>query len=88
MSHMSREKLDLVNRTKKVIGQLEAVLRALDADAQCADVLQRLAAARGAINSLMAELMEDHIRNHMPRNSKSAAEAAEDLIGIVRTYLK
>src|SRR5260370_36320611 len=69
MSHMSREKLDLVNRTKKVIGQLESVLRALNEDEPCADVLQRLSAARGAINSLMAELMEDHIRNHMPRNS-------------------
>jgi len=36
----------------------------------------------------MAELMEDRTRNHMPRNSKSADEATEDLIGIVRTYLK
>ena len=88
MSHTSREKLDLVNRTKKVIGQLESVLKGLNDDEQCSEVLRRLAAARGAINSLMAELMEDHIRNHMPRNSKSADEAAEDLIGIVRTYLK
>jgi len=69
-------------------GQLEGTLRALNDDEQCANVLQRLAAARGAINSLMAELMEDHIRNHMPRNSKSSDEATEDLIGIVRTYLK
>jgi FrmR/RcnR family transcriptional regulator, repressor of frmRAB operon len=88
MPHLSREKLDLVNRTKKVVGQLESVLRALNEDVPCADVLQRLAAARGAINSLMAELMEDHIRNHMPRNNKSSEEAAEDLIEIVRTYLK
>ena len=65
MSHTSREKLDLVTRTKKVIGQLESVLRAL-----------------------MGELMEDHIRNHMPRNSKSSEEAADDVIQIVRTYLK
>jgi DNA-binding FrmR family transcriptional regulator len=63
-------------------------LRALNEDEQCADVLQRLAAARGAINSLMAELMEDHIRNHMSRTSKSSVEATEDLIGIVRSYLK
>lgn len=88
MSHTSREKLDLVNRTKKVIGQLESVLRGLTEDEQCAEVLQRLAAARGAINSLMGELMEDHIRNHMPRKTKSSEEAAEDLIEIVRTYLK
>ena len=88
MSHSSREKLDLVNRTKKVIGQLEGVLRNLNTDEPCADILQRLSAARGAINSLMGELMEDHIRNHMPRNSKSAGEAADDVIQIVRTYLK
>jgi DNA-binding FrmR family transcriptional regulator len=88
MSQTPREKLDLVNRTKKVIGQLEATLRALNNDEQCADILQRLAAARGAINSLMAELMEDHIRNHMPRKSRSSEEAVEDLIGIVRSYLK
>jgi DNA-binding FrmR family transcriptional regulator len=88
MSNIPREKLELVSRTKKVIGQMESVLRGLEEDAHCADVLQRLAAARGAINSLMGELMENHIRNHMPRKTKSSAEAAEDLVEIVRTYLK
>jgi len=88
MSHLSREKLDLVTRTKKIVGQLESALRALNADEPCADVLQRLAAARGAINSLMGELLEDHVRNHMPRNSRSSEEAAEDVIEIIRSYLK
>lgn len=88
MAHMDREQLDLVNRTKKVIGQLESVLRALEEDAHCADVLQRLAAARGAINSLMGELLEDHILNHMPRKNKASAEAAQDIVEIVRMYLK
>lgn len=88
MSHLSREKLDLINRTKKVMGQLESVLRGLNDDIPCADVLQRLSAVRGAVNGLMAELMEDHIRNHMPRRNKTSEEAAEDLIEIVRSYLK
>ena len=88
MSHLSREKLDLINRTKKVIGQLEAAERALNEDEPCAEVLHRLAAARGAINSLMAELMEDHIRHHMPAKTKTSEEAADDLIEIVRSYLK
>lgn len=88
MTHIAKEKLELVSRSKKIIGQMESVLRGLEEDAHCADVLQRLAAARGAINSLMGELMEDHIRNHMPRKNKSSAEAAEDLVEIVRTYLK
>lgn len=88
MPHISREKLDLINRTKKVVGQLEAVQRALEEDVACADLLQRLAAARGSINSLMGELLEDHIRNHMPQNTKSSQEAADDVIEIIRTYLK
>jgi DNA-binding FrmR family transcriptional regulator len=88
MSHLSREELDLVNRTKKVIGQLESVLRALNEHAPCADVLHRLSAARGAVDSLMAELMEAHIRNHMNRKGKPSEDAAEDLIEIVRTYLR
>lgn len=87
MSHISQEKLDLLNRTKKVVGQLESVERALNDDAPCAEVLQRLAAVRGAVNGLMRELLEDHIRNHMPRTPKSS-EAADDVIEIVRTYLK
>jgi DNA-binding FrmR family transcriptional regulator len=88
MSHLSHEKLDLVSRTKKLIGQLESSLHAIEDDAHCAEILQRLAAARGSLNALMAELMEDHILNHMPRKNKSSAEAAQDLIEIVRTYLK
>jgi len=88
MSHMTRERIELVSRTKKVIGQLKSVQRALEEDAHCADVLQRLAAARGAINGLMGELLEDHILNHMPRKNKASAEAAQDIIEIVRTYLR
>jgi len=88
MAHPSRDKLNLVRRSKKITGQMESVIRALDADAPCAEVLQRLAAARGAINSLMAELMEDHVRHHMPKKTKATAEAAEDLIEIIRSYLK
>lgn len=88
MSHPSREKMDLVNRTKKIRGQLDSVERALQEDAPCVEVLQRLASARGAINSLMAELMEDHVLHHMPAKTKTSVGAAEDLIGIIRSFLK
>ncbi len=80
--------MDLLSRTRKIQGQLESVERALNEDAPCVDVLQRLAASRGAINSLMAELIEDHIREHMAKKSKTSEDASEDLIEIVRSYLK
>jgi DNA-binding FrmR family transcriptional regulator len=88
VSHLSREKLDLLNRTRKIRGQIDSVERGLEADAACADVLQRLAAARGAINGLMAELLEDHVRHHMPQKTRTSAEAVDDIIEVIRSYLK
>ena len=88
MSHLDRDKQKLVARIKRIRGQVDSIERSLTADNDCAEILMLLANVRGGINSLMAELMEDHIRNHMPRNSKSLEEAADDVIHIVRTYLK
>jgi DNA-binding FrmR family transcriptional regulator len=69
---------------------LDAVERALTADQDCGDQLMLLAAVRGGINSLMGEVMEDHIRFHLTLGSKEqiAPELAEDLIDLVRAYLK
>jgi DNA-binding FrmR family transcriptional regulator len=50
-----------------------------------------LAAIRGGVNSLMAEILEDHIRLHIAhpdRGKESNEELTEDLIGLVRAYLK
>jgi len=81
-----REKL--VTRARRVRGQIEAVERALsNQEEECADTLQLLAAARGAINSLMAEVMEGHIREHIGRG-RASEEVTEDLLAIVRAYLK
>ena len=62
MSHITREKTKLLNRVRRIRGQIEAVERALEQEIGCADVLQLIAGARGAINGLMLEVMEDHIR--------------------------
>jgi len=81
-----REKL--VTRARRIRGQIEAVERALANEKEdCADTLQLLAACRGAINSLMAEVMEDHIRDHIG-GSRASQEVTEDLLAIVRAYLK
>ncbi|WP_027867390.1 metal/formaldehyde-sensitive transcriptional repressor [Massilia alkalitolerans] len=89
--HTAREKAKLLARVRRIRGQVEAIERALEGDAGCADVLQLVAAARGATNGLMAELIEDHIREHVvgPERSKVEQEAAVDeLIDVVRAYLK
>lgn len=84
-----RERLKLLNRVKRIRGQITAVERALSEDDDCPDVLMQLAAARGAINSLMAEVLEDHIRLHVVgKKGAVPPEIAEDLIDLVRAYLK
>jgi len=88
---VSREKQKLLFRVKRIRGQFAAVERALEAGDECADILMLLAAIRGGVNGLMAEILEDHIRLHiMNPNQKidSPEELGEDLIGLVRAYLK
>jgi DNA-binding FrmR family transcriptional regulator len=82
------DKEKLVARVRRIRGQIEAVERALNKEQEdCASTLQLLAACRGAINSLMAEVMEDHIREHIGRG-RASQEVTEDLLAIVRAYLK
>src|ERR1035441_4373271 len=91
MSHLEKEKQKLVARIKRIRGQVDSIERSLTGDDDCADILMLLANVRGGINSLMAEVLEDHIRLHLLASEKSLApphELAEDLIDLVRAYLK
>jgi DNA-binding FrmR family transcriptional regulator len=91
MSHIEKEKQKLVARIRRIRGQVDAIERSLSSSNDCADVLMLLANVRGGINSLMAEVLEDHIRLHMltpDKNSAPPTELAEDLIDLVRAYLK
>jgi DNA-binding FrmR family transcriptional regulator len=91
MSHTVKEKTKLLNRVRRVLGQVKALERAIEEEKGCASVLHLVVAARGAMNSLMAEIIEDHIREHVvdPDHERgSRAKGAEELIGIVQAYLR
>ena len=90
MSHTKTEKDKLLNRVRRVRGQIEAVERALEGEKGCATVLHLIVAARGAMNSLMTEVIEDHIRLHVVDPAKDAdrSRGAEELIEAVQAYLK
>lgn len=92
MSHTIRDKTKLLNRVRRIRGQLEAVERALENENGCAEVLQLIAATRGAINGLMAQVIEEHVHVHVASpDIKSSAErmqGAEELVGVIRAYLK
>jgi FrmR/RcnR family transcriptional regulator, repressor of frmRAB operon len=92
MSHTIRDKEKLLNRVRRVRGQVEALERAIDQEKGCTNVLHLVVAARGAMNSLMAEIIEGHIRTHVvdPARERdtSRAQGAEELIEVVQAYLK
>jgi DNA-binding FrmR family transcriptional regulator len=88
--HDRREKLKLLNRVRRVRGQIEAVERAISDDQGCASVLHLIVAARGGLSGLMTEVIEDHIRLHVvdPTRDAERSRGAEELIEAVQAYLK
>jgi DNA-binding FrmR family transcriptional regulator len=91
VTHTIREKSKLLARVRRIRGQVEAIERALEEEIGCADVLQVIASVRGAINGLMAEVIEDHVRNHIVAVTladNERTEGANDLLEVVRAYLK
>ena len=92
MSHTINDKQKLLLRAKRIQGQVEALVRALSEERDCSEVLQVMSAARGAMNSLMAELLEGHIRSHVlngkQKPTSQQVAAADEVIDMVKSYLK
>jgi DNA-binding FrmR family transcriptional regulator len=91
MAHTIRDKKKLLNRVNRILGQVEALKRALEREQDCGAVLHVIAVSHGAMNSLMAEVLEEHLRVHAFAGAapgSKAAEEAENVIDIVRAYLK
>lgn len=91
MAHLRRDKKKLLHRVRRLRGQLAGIEKALEEEKDCAEVLQTLAACRGALNGLLAEIIEGHIRFHLLDPKHTSGEqlvAAGELLGVVRAYLK
>ncbi len=89
--HSPADKKKALTRVKRIRGQLDALERALEEGADCAPVLQQLAAVRGAVNGLMSEILESHLREEFahPSSTPEQREAGIDAaVALVRSYLK
>jgi DNA-binding FrmR family transcriptional regulator len=85
MAHTIRNKKQLLIRARRLRGQAEAIERALTEERDCGEVLQQLAAVRGAANALMATVLEGHVKEHL---RGLGSRDAKMLLSIVRSYLK
>ena len=92
MAHTVQERRNLLARVNRIEGQVKSIRTALEQDKECATVLQQIAACRGAINSLLVQIVDGEIRYHvLSRNAKvdsSEARAAESLTEILNRYIK
>jgi DNA-binding FrmR family transcriptional regulator len=91
MAHVAREKSKLLNRLRRIKGQIEGIERAVESDKECVRILQQATGCRGALEGFIAEVIEDHIREHMvdptaPKDD-SRVQAAEELVDIIHSYL-
>ncbi|QDE37780.1 metal/formaldehyde-sensitive transcriptional repressor [Luteibacter pinisoli] len=89
MSHISQNKSRVITRVRRLRGQLDALERALEGEADCLDVLTQAAAIRGASQGLMVELLGDHLRQHVvAEDDASVRDAeAEQVLQLVKRYL-
>ena len=92
MSHTLHEKKKLLARVRRIRGQVEAIERALEGEAGCEKIMHLIAGMRGAAAGLMAEIVEEHVRSHLVDVEKHPdaldMDAAEELLDVVRAYLK
>ncbi len=92
MTHTVRDKKNLLARVRRIRGQVGAIERAVETEASCEKVMHLLAGMRGATAGLMAQIVEDHVLTHLVDADKHAGalndDAAEQLLEVVRTYLK
>lgn len=95
MGHTVKGKKPLLARVRRIKGQAAAIERALEEGEECMAVLQQIAAIRGAVNGLMAEVLEGHLREHLLLDIATAAEQdparqqeVDQVMRIVRSYLK
>ncbi|BBU86179.1 transcriptional repressor FrmR [Escherichia coli] len=95
MPSTPEEKKKVLTRVRRIRGQIDALERSLEGDAECRPfsfaILQQIAAVRGAANGLMAEVLESHIRETFDRNdcySREVSQSVDDTIELVRAYLK
>ncbi len=99
MPHSPEEKKRAITRLRRIRGQAEALERAIAQGSECGPVLQQLAAMRGAVNGLMADVLEGHMRESfghadcavdsvLDADHARMHEAIDETVSLVRSYLK
>ena len=86
MSHVHDDK-KILNRVRRLQDQMNAVEQSLlNPEAGCIQVLQQVAAIKGAINGLMNELIETHLREHVIGEATVNEEELAEFLKLLKRY--
>lgn len=93
MAHTKEGRKKLLNRIRRIKGQIEALESVLQKESSddCSAVLQQIASIRGAVGGLMMTVLEGHIREHIGAEKVSPDQRQEDteqVISVLRSYVK
>lgn len=88
VAHIKRDQKKLVARVRRIGGQVASLERALNADTECGAILQQLSAVRGAINGLILEVMEGHLRAHVAHDDPAEQKELAPVLSVLKSYLK
>ena len=94
MPHSPDEKKRAISRLRRIRGQVDGLERAIEAGSDCGPVLQQIAALRGAVNGLMAGILDSHLREEFtqvatdPKVRKQHQASIDEVVALVRSYLK
>jgi len=88
--HTIRDKNKLLARVRRIQGQAQALERQLSEESDCVEILQQIAAIRGAVNGLMGAVIEGHLVDHLVNEPEQAHREAElaPVLHVIKAYLK
>ncbi|MCK8824075.1 metal-sensitive transcriptional regulator [Fuchsiella alkaliacetigena] len=79
MSSYSKEREELINRLKRIEGQIRGIQRMVDEDKYCVEVLTQIAAARAALNKVGMSILADHTHGCV-REAVAQEEDGDEII--------
>lgn len=91
MPHSEKDKKRILTRVRRIRGQAEALERALEKGDSCIEILQQIAAVRGAANGLMGEMVAIHLKDELVTGETTEQQRAlrmAEIDNLIRSYLK
>lgn len=84
-----QEYRDLMNRLKRIEGQVRGLQGMLERDAYCIDILTQVSAVNAALNSFNKELLASHIQTCVADNIRQGNdEVIEELVKVLPKLMK